>query len=557
MKIKVTANALAAILAAGLLLTACSSNSGNSSEPSPSTKTTAATEGGASSEVPSDNPGKIGIEPLKYSWFPNYDWWNPEPYDPNSPTQRYIKEQLMIEVQGISPNGNAKQKLSTMIASTNLPDVITLERSDANKMGKEGALVPLNAYYDKYPNLKKAIGEDTLNLLKAPDGNIYGIPSWYTGDIKAGNSGWWINRKIYKELGSPKLVTFDDLYNYLNMVKAKYPDVTPVATQQFNEGLTAITGLVWAGMKEGIVGDFARAVHVFAVPEGNELKPLYANPDYIEAQKYVSKLFRERLLSQDTLTQKQDQIKEKLKTGKIAVYTGFGVVNDASEADRLLRGKNPNDGYDIVWPFVKPGVDQRKIVVIGYNKLGWNYNSITKSAKEPERIFAWYDYATSPENSRTLIYGPQGLYWDKTTEDGAPIPNDKFLALKPDELQKLKLDAHPNKPMPIYVPWDRERAKYLSADQQDIYGDVVNNTVADTSVFFDINPPVDAPEGLIQQNVVDIATKTTSKALFAKDDQDVEAILSQGLDDLNKAGYDKLLKYKTEKWQEHVKQLGK
>lgn len=42
-----------------------------------------------------------------------------------------------------------------------------------------------------------------------------------------GNGGYAINNKIYKDLGSPKLETFDDLYSYLKLVKEKHPEVVP------------------------------------------------------------------------------------------------------------------------------------------------------------------------------------------------------------------------------------------------------------------------------------------------------------------------------------------
>ena len=37
---------------------------------------------------------------------------------------------------------------------------------------------------------------------------------------------------------------------------------------------------------------------------------------------YISKLFREKLISQDALTQTTDQVKEKVMTGRFAVYAG-------------------------------------------------------------------------------------------------------------------------------------------------------------------------------------------------------------------------------------------
>ena len=91
---------------------------------------------------------------------------------------------------------------------------------------KQDMLVPLDEYIEKYPNLKEWAGESTLNMLRAEDGKLYGFPNWYTSQPN-GNTGYVVNEKIYKELGSPKLETTDDLYAYLKQVKEKYPNIVP------------------------------------------------------------------------------------------------------------------------------------------------------------------------------------------------------------------------------------------------------------------------------------------------------------------------------------------
>lgn len=61
-----------------------------------------------------------------------------------------------------------------------------------------------------------------------------------------GNGGYAVNNKIYKELGSPKLETFDDLYAYLKLVKEKYPDIIPFEVGMLGQGID----FLYAGMAE-------------------------------------------------------------------------------------------------------------------------------------------------------------------------------------------------------------------------------------------------------------------------------------------------------------------
>ncbi|MNU07349.1 hypothetical protein D3C72_2529000 [compost metagenome] len=57
------------------------------------------------------------------------------------------------------------------------------------------------------------------------------------------------------------------------------------------------------------------------------------------------------------------------------------------------------------------------------------------------------------------------------------------------------------------------------------------------------------------QRVADIADKVRAKALFAKDEQVVIALLDKAEQDAQKAGYDKLLKFETGKWQDNIKKI--
>ena len=105
----------------------------------------------------------------------------------------------------------------------------------------------------------------------------------------------------------------------------------------------------------------------------------------------------------------------------------------------MLSGKDKNDGYDIVLPFHQDGVDQNQVYVQGSNTLGWNALVITKSAKEPDRIFHWFDWALNREQQKLFNYGPKELGYWQDDENGEPIPTQKFLDTPGDELTKLKL----------------------------------------------------------------------------------------------------------------------
>ena len=252
----------------------------------------------------------FGETPIEYTMYGHYDWYTMPNWGEDVATKS-IKENKKVNVVPISSGGNAEQKMNTMIVSNDLPDVIWLDRGpDVDKLREAGMLVPFDDYLDKYPNLKEWAGESTLNMLRAEDGKIYQFPNWYTSQPN-GNSGYVVNEKIYKELGVPKLETTDDLYSYLQLVKEKYPNVIPFEPGQ-GDGLDVLYSAFGEEHPNLYIGNRA-------VPQGDQLTSIFKDPVYRESMQYISRLYRERLISQDVLTQTLDQVKEKVMTGNFAV----------------------------------------------------------------------------------------------------------------------------------------------------------------------------------------------------------------------------------------------
>ncbi|GAA0336795.1 hypothetical protein GCM10008967_28880 [Bacillus carboniphilus] len=355
----------------------------------------------------------FGEDPLEFSFYGHYDWMVSDPWAENEAT-KWIKENKLVTIEPIQSGGAAAQKLNTMIASKELPDVIHLNRgADVQRLAEAGQLVPLDEYIEKYPNIKKWVGEQTLNMLRSEDGHIYQIPNWYSQEPR-GNAGWLVNKKIYKELGSPKLETYDDLYNYLKLVKENYPDVVPFEVGNGGQGIE----MLYSGMADDHPRTF---IGQRSYPVGDELKSIFVDPVFEETMLYANKLFREKLITQDAMTQTLDQVKEKINTGKVAVVLTATSADLGRVGNNSLQADDPDAGYDMIWPLHKEGVDKNKVWLDGFVTLGWNVNVITQNAKHPEAVFAYFDWVVGTEGQKVLFFGPKGLFWDETDENDAPM----------------------------------------------------------------------------------------------------------------------------------------
>ncbi len=539
------------VLTIGIAVAGCSSgNSGNSSANDQAKGESSTADGNNQTDGES-------YPPLTFSYYINYDWFASTEWGAD-PVSKWIQDNHNVTVNYVSPNGAAAQKLNTMIAANKLADVIVTERgADVERLRQAGMLVPLDDYLDKYPNLKKMAGEKTLNMLRSDDGKLYQFPNWYVADGKTrGNSGWAINTKIYKALNSPKLETFKDLEAYLLQVKEKFPDVIPLEIA--DDSAPVDNGVIYAGFGEGNQPTYKAQ---FGYPDGDRLKSIFVQPEYAEYLKYMSKLFREKLIAQDAMTQTYDQLKEKMKNGRVAVLASNNVTGTVNEIRATLKQVDPDADFEMIWPIHKEGLDKNKIYPSNFDSLGWNVNVITTSAKDPERIFRFLDWATGEEGQRIICFGPQGLLWDEMDSEGVPIPNEKSNTMDQAEKDKLKLFTHDYVGNTTYVDTTKIKMEMMKPEEAREWAAMAQynfawKTAYNTLEFANINPLPDTEEGMAQTTIKEnIYAESFAKALFAHSDAEVDQILAKAQKDAETAGIDKLLQYKTDKWHENLKKM--
>ncbi|MNI00865.1 Bacterial extracellular solute-binding protein [compost metagenome] len=550
---------LAAVMALGTAVAGCSSSGGDKVVPtastapsSPSTSTSSATPAPAKQEG-----WKFGSEPLSFTIFGNYSWYTMPPWGKDV-FSKEVMEKKKLNITAISAGGNAEAKLNTMIVGGDLPDVIWGDRPGFDRLQENGVLVPLDPYLDKYPNLRKWAGDDLLNTLRAKDGKLYLFPNWYT-DKPTGNAGYVVNKKIYEALGKPKLETTDDLYSYLKLVKEKYGnDIIPFEPGQAREGKGV--DMLFSAFAEEHPASFLGTLR--AVPKDGKFVSLFSYPVYKESLIFVNKLYREKLMTQDALTQTVDQVREKLNTGRVAVYADITAIDYASPANDLLKKADPNAGYFMIWPIRKEGLDKNKIKVAHFDRAGWNAAGITTKAKDPEKIFATLDWMTSPEGMREIVWGPEGMYWKGLDADGLPVLTEKFVS---DPDRQKNMSATDNLQFVGNASYnDKVKVKAelsMPADKRSwstLYQDSITwKTHMDLTAMRGIEPMPDSEEGIIREKIIQLYMKARGQAILAKSEQEVGEILEKAEKDAQALQYQKLLDHFTKRWQENIAKMKK
>ncbi|SET24153.1 extracellular solute-binding protein [Paenibacillus sp. NFR01] len=505
------------------------------------------------------------VMPVNFTLFANYDWYTALTWK-ERPQGKWITDHLNVTLIPVQSNGSAAQKLNSMIVSGQLPDVLVLDRGkDVERLQKAGKLVAIDPYLDKYPEFAKTVGEDTLNMLRSEDGKLYQIPNWYiNGPNGNGNAGYLIERKTYKALGSPKLETWDDLEAYLQKVKRMYPGMVPIDFGETRDGADVqMLGMLYSGAGNDRTPGFISpgSGQIFGIPKGSHLISVYEDPAFTEAALFASRLVRQHLTSPDLLIHTRDQSLEKLKTGNIAVFAAYDAVVESigREANNLLRAKDPEAGYDVIWPLHKAGVDPKRVYPSGYYTLGWNVNVITTSARDPEAIFAYMNWATSPEGQRLIFFGPQGMFYDRV-ENGVPIPNQAYINRDPKKYDELKLGEFNWNGNTSYIDSVKAaREKLLPPEAQDWttlgQANITFKTSLNVTAFANLDPPPNSEEGILMQRLKDQYAQLVPRILFADSDGEVERLIREAGQEASDLGYSQVLAWKTSVWQENLRKL--
>lgn len=496
----------------------------------------------------------FGTDELEFSWYDNSDTAAATLWADSSMIEKWILENKKVKIKYMDPGGASAEKLATMIVSDKFPDVITmLKGQDSEKLISSKKVIPLNEYFEKYPNIYNALSEKgILQMMTYKDGKNYEIPNWANiTDMPTGNNAWVLNKKVYEELGSPKLEDFDDLYNYLKMVKEKYPDMIPYETTDSFQG----ERYVLAGMAENLPPDHLDFYSY--VSEDGKLKSIFEHPAYRETAQYLNKLYREELMTRDVFSQTADQVKEKFSNGRVAVTsTAIGVCENTRK-----DMQNLGSDWITITPVKKDGLDREKVYSQGYNILGWTEVLISKDAKNPEGIYAFLDWLFSPEGQRLYMYGPPGYYYDEVTPEGYPILNEKWfestepmkdvkgngasIGLGNSFIDKCGIYVDENSPEEFRSWGKQQQLKNIWPYAKDI------------TEFSDVIPGVGVEEGIIYQTIMDLHKKARAEYIYADSPEKVDAIIDTLIQDTRDADIEKLLQYEEKVWNENKVKLSK
>lgn len=321
---------------------------------------------------------------------------------------KILEEQTGVNFKMEYLVGDLNTKIGTMIASNEYPDVLVPDAA-IDEVIAAGGFIDLTPYIEKYPNLQKVYGP-YLNQMKSPDGKIYILPfstivGEYVPDPNINQGAYWIQRRVLKEAGYPKIRTLDEYFQLIEDYIAKHPEED-------------LIGFITLTHDWRFFATSNQPMHLLGYPnDGNVIVDM----DTFEAKTYAASEATKRwakklneinakgLFDKSSFVDNFDQYIAKLTSHKVLGFFDYGwQINNAQLNLRDAARKDPSQD-DFVYfplPITFDGGKDQYLDPPGFVKN--RGAGVTVSAKDPDRIMAFFDNLLKEENQILRSWGIPG-----------------------------------------------------------------------------------------------------------------------------------------------------
>ena len=310
------------------------------------------------------------------------------------------------------PNAQREQKLATMLASGEAPDIsFTYDPNVISNYTANGGLADLTSVFDKYgTNLKKKIDQTYIDQVKI-NNQITCIPLITNGAVDA----TWIRKDWLDKLNLKAPTNIDEFYNVLKEFKEKDPGKLGDKNMPF--ALPASTTVSFQNIDTDILPAFLKSA-----PTGEQLvTPYYLWPETKDAVKFLNKLYSEKLMGQFVIDKDGAQIKKKVLTGELGSTVNFAAYMYQpayGNIEENLQKNMPEASYIATYPWKAADSKEQIYDVLKYGINNGMRFFVPKSSKHPDAAMKYMDFMSTDEYVYTLNFGIENK--DYKMVDGAP-----------------------------------------------------------------------------------------------------------------------------------------
>ena len=302
------------------------------------------------------------------------------------------------------PTKELDNKLNILLASGDRPDIIQCETETMeSQLLSAGILLPINEYWDNYPNIKNGRDEATWDLMRYTDGNIYsiGINNPNPLSIIAYRQDW------LDKLGLEVPTTLDEYYKVATAVAKEDPDGNGV-DDTFAFGGYQNVDTTWF---DHIFGAYGALPNYWMLQDGHLVNGSI-QPGMKDALVFLNKMYADGLIDPEFVTDDPKRWQQKVKSGVF----GAGVTkihifdqNNWSNYYEPFIQAYP-EGKHVYGPVLKGGCEN-PVGIRMASERGWLRTFISKDSKNIDACLRLIDYLMSEEGNRFAQYGVEGEHY--------------------------------------------------------------------------------------------------------------------------------------------------
>ncbi len=404
-------------------------------------------------ETPADKNSWEYIQDEDYTidWYVDVATWSP-PTGVDSISAE-IKKKTGITVKFDTPVQDDGQKLGTMLAGGDLPDVISVPTNKTSTLAsfaQQGYVYDINTLADKWaPSLKSNLPQDVWDWWAYGNGKTYGIPNHYYSydDVPDGqlqpNGGMMVRKDLFDGWqqyveenlkGSDGMVTYTSMSGASKKVEWQGYITTPEGFKAAAEwalqnyrgtGKGQITtGLQLSQFKLDGCTSLTWLAQFFAVPfedEQGNYTYQFTQEGYEDMLYYLNDLYNAKIISDSNFTHTYDGVGSVIAGGK-----AFATLVTPQDY-QMHFVTAADDGYEYVTMYIT-NEDGDAPVLSDIRGYGYLFNMISTDCKRPDLVIKLFDYLTSDEGQRLVTLGVEGVTWNwKDAGKTEIVFTDKYL----------------------------------------------------------------------------------------------------------------------------------
>ena len=372
-------------------------------------------------------------EDVTFSWFSDVSGWGPANWNgvSSSPFLDAIHDQLGVKLEIEQPATDADTKLALMIATNDLPDLISITDSTTIAQLIDSGLVwtmqEFLETYDPQSHLLSDFPADVRKAITNSYGDWWFFPSHmdsvdhrvtyplcsevYVNNVVYGqNSAIMFNEKIMEDLG----ITQEDVQTQSRFMETLEKVKNSGYTVNGNPVIVAtMNANLWqSGSLNGCMSNSFGLVPVDA--EGN-YRRIEMNPGYREVLKFANDMVRGGYMDLDLLTLDENALVTYIEAGQVFCWFGNPAQANLGTAHMTSFG-----------PILS---DKGAVPTIGINSeagTGWIKTFVSKTSRYPEALAKTLSFATSEEGLWLNYYGVKDVDYT-VQEDGTMARTEEGL----------------------------------------------------------------------------------------------------------------------------------